>query len=338
MLGLAIGDALGNTTEAQLPAERRQNRGLIRDFLPTHYTDGHARGIPSDDSQMAFWTLESLVEHGAYRPEEVARLFSTRRIFGIGTAVSDFVAKMRDGVEWSAAGTASAGNGALMRIAPVVIPHLAAPSEALWVDSALLTMTTHNDPAAIASTVAFVRVLWELLGMSEPPAAEWWADTALQVLRDLETGRVYSPRGGWYAGRDGRYSDLIAERLGHALDRGWSVSDACEAFYSGAYLLETLPCVLFILMKHAAEPEEAIIRAVNDTYDNDTVAAIVGAAVGALHGVDALPARWRQGLTGRTAASDDGRMFELLEEARSRFAPVDPGPSRVAPSPAAGRI
>ncbi len=34
MLGLAIGDALGNTTESQLPAERRARYGEIRDCLP----------------------------------------------------------------------------------------------------------------------------------------------------------------------------------------------------------------------------------------------------------------------------------------------------------------
>jgi ADP-ribosylglycohydrolase len=53
-------------------------------------------------------------------------------------------------------------------------------------------------------------------------------------------------------------------------------------------LLETVSTVLHILMRHAGDPEEAIIRAVNDTKDNDTIAAIVGAAVGALHGLRAV--------------------------------------------------
>ncbi len=48
---------------------------------------------------------------------------------------------------------------------------------------------------------------------------------------------------------------------------------------------------------------EAIIRAVNDTWDNDTTAAIVGAAVGALHGRSALPQRWIDGLLGRTTTA-----------------------------------
>ena len=69
----------------------------------------------------------------------------------------------------------------------------------------------------------------------------------------------------------------------------------------------------------AHDPEEAILRAINDTLDNDTVGAIVGAAVGALHGASALPARWRQGLTGRAGPDDDGAMFRMVDAAHDRF-------------------
>jgi ADP-ribosyl-[dinitrogen reductase] hydrolase len=56
--------------------------------------------------------------------------------------------------------------------------------------------------------------------------------------------------------------------------------------------------------------EEAVVRAVNDT-----VAAIVGAAVGALHGTKALPAHWVTNLTGRTKSDDDRKMFAILDRA-----------------------
>ena len=76
-----------------------------------------------------------------------------------------------------------------------------------------------------------------------------------------------------------------------------------------------MPSVLHILARHADDPEEAIVRAVNDTRDNDTIAAIVGAVVGALHGRAALPRRWVDGLLGRTREDDDGRVFELIDRA-----------------------
>lgn len=66
--------------------------------------------------------------------------------------------------------------------------------------------------------------------------------------------------------------------------------------------------------------EEAIIRAVNDTCDSDTIAAIVGATVGALHGEASLPARWRDNLLGQTAEADDGHVFELLDQAEALLA------------------
>jgi hypothetical protein len=37
MLALAIGEALGNTTEGMLPAERRRRHGEITDYLPNAY-------------------------------------------------------------------------------------------------------------------------------------------------------------------------------------------------------------------------------------------------------------------------------------------------------------
>jgi len=75
------------------------------------------------------------------------------------------------------------------------------------------------------------------------------------------------------------------------------------------------------LEKYAADPEECIVRAVNDTKDSDTIASIVGAAVGALHGRKALPKRWIDKLVGRTRTDDDGHVFELLDQARHPFAP-----------------
>ncbi len=50
LLGLAIGDALGNTSESQAPAERRARYGEIRDYLPNGYAEGRRVGLPSDDT------------------------------------------------------------------------------------------------------------------------------------------------------------------------------------------------------------------------------------------------------------------------------------------------
>ncbi len=316
LLGLAMGDALGNTSESMWPDDRRFVHGEIREYLPAQH-GGEAVGVPSDDTQLAFWTLEHLLEGGACDPARLATVFATRRIVGIGQTLLAFRQAMHDGHAWHAAAPRSAGNGALMRIAPALVPHVADPSAALWHDTAVLARLTHNDTASVASCVAFVRVLWRALH-DRPTDPRWWSDTFLEALDDLCLDDRYEHLvPAWRDG--GRFPDLVRARIERARCKGWDTRTACARFSSSAYLLETVPCVLWILEQHGDDPEAAVIRAVNDTWDNDTVAAIVGAAVGARHGAATLPRRWHEGLSGRTMQSDDGRVQELVEAARERF-------------------
>ena len=77
LIGLAIGDALGNASEGMNPAERRRRHGEIRDYLPNWYADGRCVGLPSDDTQLAFWTLEHLLENeGRLVPELLAQMLA----------------------------------------------------------------------------------------------------------------------------------------------------------------------------------------------------------------------------------------------------------------------
>ena len=261
-----------------------------------------------------------MLEDDGFVPENIARRFATGRIFGIGSSVMAFRdAYQATGGPWWKCGQPSAGDGALMRIAPMVVPHLRQPSADLWAETAMCSAITHNDTASISSCVAYIAMIWDLLGRDEPPEPSWWVDRFVEVAGDLETDTVYRPRGGDDRDFTGSLTEFVEQKIPAAYDRGLSTLEACESWLSGAYLLETVPSWLYILMCHGEDAETAVIRAVNDTRDNDTIAAIVGAAVGALHGREALPERWLEGLTGRTKADDDGRVFELIELARKKW-------------------
>jgi ADP-ribosylglycohydrolase len=230
---------------------------------------------------------------------------------------------MKVGKPWFKSGPPSAGNGALMRIAPMLIPHLATGTINLWIDTALSSMMTHNDAGSISACLAFVYILRQLMLMDKPPEPAWWVETYVRIARDLEGQTCYHPRGGplhdefW-----GPIWKIVKDKVADAYTRSLSVREACSWWYSGAFLLETVPSVIYILMRHGHDPEEAIVRAINDTKDNDTIAAIVGAAVGALHGKKAIPERWIRNLSGRTTEADDGKICELIATARDRFWPA----------------
>lgn len=313
MLGLAVGDSLGNTTESMMPQDRLKKHSIVTDYLLNKY--GRAKkGFPSDDTQMTAWTLDRILKDNDYVPEKVASAFTGKKIFGIGSTVSEFLRNIYAGKKWYEAGTKSADNGSLMRISPIIIPHLKHAEGNLWVDTVLCAMTTHNDSAAIASCLALVNLLWQVIDMKKAPEPMFWLEKFVETLEEFECDSNYKPRSRAYADYKGTLWQYIDKVVREAYNNNLSVLDACNKWYSGAYIFETVPCVLYILMKHGDNFEKAIIRAVNDTYDNDTIAAIVGSVLGALHGKSGIPQRWLKDLTGRTADSDDGRIFEILNE------------------------
>jgi hypothetical protein len=145
---------------------------------------------------------------------------------------SGFLANLNAGVPWDRAGPHSAGNGALMRIAPVLLPHLADPSPALSADSALAAMLTHNDSASTAACLAFVRPLWEILGRDTPPAPEWWLDLYLGTARALELDQPCTPRGGAYSDFRGPLWRYVEEVVPPAWTEGPDVLAAGRRWYS----------------------------------------------------------------------------------------------------------
>ena len=320
LMGIAIGDSLGRTTESLLPAERKRRYGEIRDYIPDrHTTDG--RGLPSDDTQLSFWTLDQLICDGGLNPANVAHRIATGgRIFGLGSAVRQFITNYKAGVPWYESGMDSGGNGALMRIAPILLPHLRTGGVKVWSDTALAAMITHNNYASISACLAFTSMLWELLDMEgKAPDRKWWRNRYVEIAADLEGDAEYEPRSGRFLDYKGPLWKYVKEKLTWAESNNLSVVEACDAWYSGAFLLETVPSVLYVLMRHAEEPIEAMVRAINDTKDNDTVGAIVGAALGALYGREAFAPQWVTDLSGRTSLDDDGRVFEIIKEARTTF-------------------
>lgn len=314
MLCLAIGDSLGNTTESLLPAARRHRHGTIRTYL-AHPRFRDARGYPSDDTQLSFWTLEHLLQHRRIEPARLLETFASRQIFGIGSTVREALRNFRQGLPWYECGVPSAGNGALMRIAPLAWHALSGRLEDAARDAILATVITHNDSMAAAASVASVQLLVQCCLLPRVPEPEWWAAQFVSILKNHETCFAYTSRAPGYAGWQGSLWQFLERYLLEPRRLRQPLEDALD-WYSGAYLLETVPTCLLILMRYAGDPRQAMLRAVNDTKDNDTIAAIVGAFLGALHGKEWIPADWLEALSGRLQGDDEGALFEVLDRAR----------------------
>ena len=321
LFGLAIGDALGNTTESRRPRDRAREHGEITGYLPNRHAGGSRVGLPSDDTQMAFWLLEQLLDTGRLNPDLLAQTFAMREIYGIGQSVREFRANLNRGIPWDRASSNSAGNGAIMRVAPMLVLQPVRSGPDLAREIATCAAVTHNEPGAIASAVAWVRLLALLSAGTGRPDREDLIEMFLDTHTPLEGPTHYRPRGGGMAGRfEGTLTDFLRQTVPDGLDRGLSVLEFGDLTYSGAFLIETLPVTLFIIARHGDDPDHAIRAAVNHTRDNDTIASLVASAMGALHGMDAFRPDWIEGLLGRTGPDDDGRVQELVARAAASLA------------------
>jgi hypothetical protein len=71
-----------------------------------------------------------------------------------------------------------------MRISPVIIPNLKSKENYL-VDAVLDTLITHNEPLAIASSVAFADMLWNVINSSGRIDAKWIIERFVHIISKL---------------------------------------------------------------------------------------------------------------------------------------------------------
>ncbi|QWZ09243.1 ADP-ribosylglycohydrolase family protein [Nocardioides panacis] len=287
----AIGDALGRPAEGRSAVQMwRRYEGGLREFQPWRGYRSGPVGTFTDDTQLTLVNARWLAEAGSGEldPDLLADAIEVwgRTGRGIGRATYEALANLSGGRRWWASGAASAGNGAAMRAAPYALRFAGRPDE-LRFAAALGTVPTHADLTAVASAIVQASAVNQCLasrsGSLDP---DQLLGSVVASVDDLDLPRLA------HRGNGSRRS--LAERIGEVKALlGAPVERVLGHFYNGAFVLETMPVVLWLLLTYADDPEEGLVAAVMGGRDADTIAAILGNLLGALHGVAAFPARWR---------------------------------------------
>lgn len=173
----------------------------------------------------------------------------------------------------------TAGNGSLMRTAPVALAYL--DDEDAMVEAArALSELTHYDPDAGDACVLWTCAIRYAVLTGE-------LDVRIG-LRHIDTDR----RTPWTQ----RLDAAEAGAPSSFPSNGWVVS-ALQAAWSA--IVTTAPTDA----NHLTRGLDAAVRA---GYDTDTVAAIAGGLLGAAYGASAVPAAWREQLHGWPGLTADG--------------------------------
>ncbi|MDQ1909278.1 ADP-ribosylglycohydrolase family protein [Paenibacillus sp. GD4] len=279
LLGLAAGDALGTTLEFKSPGTFEPLTDLIGGG-----PFGLEPGEWTDDTSMALCLAESLLECGMFHPLDQMRryvrwyregyLSSTGICFDIGNTVRQALERFEQtGIPFSGSlHRMSAGNGSLMRLAPVPMYYAVQPQEAI-VRSGDSSLTTHGSVLAVDGCRYFGGLLVGAL--------------AGEDKEQLLSAKFSPVEGGW------TQHPLVPEIEEVALG-SFKRKQPPEIRGTG-YVVESLEAALWAFY-HSATFEEGALLAVNLGDDADTTGAIYGQLAGAYYGYEAIPQTWREKL------------------------------------------
>ena len=195
---------------------------------------------------------------------------------------------------WFAAGVPSAGNGAAMRAAPIGMYYVNHPED-IKLGAGMQAMIPHNNPMAIASSIVMACATAYLLstekqGLSSLENRLQFCYEIAEVIAGIEDGKDYCRN------HSDEQSSLY-QRIRYAIpaylekeETPWTVQ---QDFWSGAYVLESLPFALYCFLYSPGDFKQTLLTAVNESRDSDTVAAMACTLSGAYNGVDAIPAYYR---------------------------------------------
>ncbi|WP_277983604.1 ADP-ribosylglycohydrolase family protein [Sphingomonas faeni] len=281
LLGLAVGDAIGTTLEFS-----RRDSGVRVDDMVGGGPFGLQPGEWTDDTAMALALADSLAADASLDAHDVMLRFvawwqhgdysCTGRCFDIGITTREALARFKlSGDPYAGSiDPMSAGNGSLMRLAPVAIRHWQNRGQLADI-AARQSRTTHAAPEAVAACVVYADMLADALsGMSK--------HDVLSAARSSTAPVIAGIVGGSWRGKprqDMRSSGYVAHSLEAAL---WCIGRT-SSFAS------------------------AVLLAANLGDDADTTAAITGQLAGALYGASGIPEGWLERLAWRdrlTVAAD----------------------------------
>ncbi len=253
-----------------------------------------APGEWTDDTSMALCLAASLVHRRGFDAVDqmnrycnwrnVGYMSSNGRCFDIGTTVATALERyLANGDPFAGSpDPRTAGNGALMRLAPVPMAY-AASASLTWTRAGDSTRTTHGAQEAIGCS--------QLLALQLRAALRGEGKDAILAAAPLAP-----------------LSPGVA-----ALARGSYRDKPREAIRGTGHCVAALEAALWCFARHESF-EDAVLAAANLGDDADTTAAICGQLAGAFYGESGIPQRWRARLAmGDTIASLADQLHALAQ-------------------------
>lgn len=315
LLGLACGDALGTTLEFKKPGTFNPIDDMVGGgpfkLKPGQWTD---------DTSMALCLAESLVECKGFNASDQMRryvrwyrhgyLSSTGKCFDIGNTIRKALHQYEKTGNPLSGSThpQSAGNGSIMRLAPVPLAYAEQPKKAIEL-SGQSSRTTHGTRASVDACHYLGGLIvgaingaekHELLSVRYCPIPNYWESNPLVAEIDEIAA--------------GSFKEKTPPVTTNPISSFLSVSQSSSANIKGSgYVVASLEAALWAFFMSRSFSEGCLL-AVNLGDDADTTGAIYGQLAGAFYGESEIPESWRNKLAMKdTIESLADKLFELSQ-------------------------
>jgi ADP-ribosylglycohydrolase len=275
LLGLAVGDALGTTLEFTPPGTFDRLTDMVGGG-----PFGLAAGEWTDDTSMALCLAESLVECGGFdardQMERYVRWFRdgyfsvTGRCFDIGVTTRKALTRFEATGEQFSGSTDvnTAGNGSIMRLAPVPLAFAHDPDLAIHL-AGESSRTTHGAATCVS-------------------ACRYFAALTIGAVNGADKATILTPL--YTPLPDGWREEPLAPAIAAVAAGSFKEKEPPEIRGSG-YVVDSLEAALWAF--HTTDTfEEGALAAVNLGDDADTTGAVYGQLAGAYYGAEGIPAKW----------------------------------------------
>ena len=277
--GLAVGDALG------VPVEFEERDTYCLTDMIGYGTYQQPPGTWSDDTSLTLALMEHLGEKSdlnglmdkfvAYRN---GYLTPFGNCFDIGIATNEAIERYLSGIfteECGGQDESSNGNGALMRISPLVFLLMKKSNLIEQVEFIKkYTMLTHRHPRSIVASIIYIFVLKDML----------FNDSLPEVLDSVQIKleEIFRQNSEYWEEYENHFKEIFDEEFYHK---------SREEIKSTGYVVDTLKACLWCLGTTNSF-KDSVLKAVNLGEDTDTIGAITGTLGGAKYSMESIPKEW----------------------------------------------
>jgi ADP-ribosylglycohydrolase len=293
LYGLALGDALGMPTQSMSRAEIGEDYGTITALVAAGPRQRIAAGMPAgsvtDDTEQAVLLAQLLIDgNGSFDALSFAnRLMDWEREMEergsldlLGPSTKAAVQRLTEGASVSESGRFGSTNGAAMRIAPVGIAFDTTELPAFVDAVARASEVTHNTTLGIGSAAAIGAAVSAGVGGASLTEA---LEVACVAAEEGER------RGHWIAG--GSIAARARWAIGYLAGIPRTQHPDAVARVIGTSVASQESVVAALAIASVSDNAwDTLCLAANVGGDTDTIAAMAGAVLGAVHGIGVWPA------------------------------------------------